>query len=94
MKRQGYNRVIKGVICGKSVFIQKGGVGKTTAAVTLAAEIAWKMKSCLLVDFDPQGTATTWIAPEAIEFELADVLKEIDPAASVTAAQKKKLCRV
>lgn len=62
---------------------QKGGVGKTTTAINLAACLAVAEKRTLVIDIDPQGNATSGLGvnKEEVERSIYDVLVDGAPLA-------------
>ena len=62
------------VIC---VTNQKGGVGKTTTAVNLCYYLAKNKKRTLLVDFDPQGNATSGLGIDKNSGDLGPTMTEV-----------------
>jgi len=65
---------------------QKGGVGKTTTCVNLAASLKATKRSVLLVDMDPQGNATmgSGVDKNALDRSVCDVLLDELPVKEVT----------
>ena len=64
---------------------QKGGVGKTTTSVNLAASLAAMDHKVLLIDLDPQGNATmsSGVDKHAAEMTIYDVLVDGDPISKI-----------
>ncbi len=62
-----------------TVFNQKGGCGKTTIAMQLAGSFGLRGFTALVVDMDPQGTASRWASASAEGFEFPASVMSLAP---------------
>ena len=78
-----------------AIFNQKGGVGKTTTNINLAACLALKAKKVLILDIDPQGNTTSGIGVKKrnLKNTVYNILidKDYDPRKAIIKTNVKNL---
>src|SRR6056300_1385446 len=72
-----------------SVINQKGGVGKTTTVINLAAGLAQQEKKVLVIDLDPQGNATTRLGLSNLESSTETIYGVLNGTKSISEVIKK-----